>query len=287
MQISRWWQATSDTVRATFTTLLNELDSELPILILATHDKPLDHLAEELSDLFHEEDGEIYHIRCFTEQERRKFFSSLLMQKCLKPPSVRRVIKRELEVLPLAPAPPPRQLSVAEKVKIERKEEATLRELRIFLREILAKLARNKLFYMFTRPVDIEEVPDYLEIIQQPMDLETMMTKIDRYAYESAKDFLTDIELICSNALEYNPNRDAKGASFFFLFLFCFSSCVFFLFPISVGMNYCRQDDSTSSLHIARYSLRFDQSRNGYRFRRALSGNFEDSQSKGRNIISS
>jgi len=210
LQISRWWQATSDTVRATFTTLLNELDSELPILILATHDKPLDHLAEELSDLFHEEDGEIYHIRCFTEQERRKFFSSLLMQKCLKPPSVRRVIKRELEVLPLAPAPPPRQLSVAEKVKIERKEEATLRELRIFLREILAKLARNKLFYMFTRPVDIEEVPDYLEIIQQPMDLETMMTKIDRYAYESAKDFLTDIELICSNALEYNPNRDAK-----------------------------------------------------------------------------
>ena len=37
------------------------------------------------------------------------------------------------------------------------------------------------------------------------------MTKIDLHQYESAKDFLTDIELICSNALEYNPDRDAEG----------------------------------------------------------------------------
>ena len=194
--------------------LLSELDSELPILLLATHDSSLEFLPEELGDLFYEEDGEIYHTRSFSEQERRKFFSPILFQKCLKPPLARRNIKREQEVLPLAPPPPPKQLSEAEKAKIERKEEATLRELRIFLREILAKIARNKLFYMFTRPVDVEEVPDYRDIIQQPMDIETMMTKIDRYAYESAKDFLSDIELICSNALEYNPDRDAKGTSF-------------------------------------------------------------------------
>lgn len=111
----------------------------------------------------------------------------------------------------MAPAPPPRQLNEREKEQIEKKEEATLRELRIFLREILAKMARNKLFYMFTRPVDIKEVPDYLDIIRQPMDLETMMTKIDQFAYESAKDFLADIEQICANALEYNPNRNPEG----------------------------------------------------------------------------
>lgn len=44
------------------------------------------------------------------------------------------------------------------------------------------------------------------------------MTKIDLHAYESAKDFLSDIELICSNALEYNPDRDPEGMSFFFAF---------------------------------------------------------------------
>lgn len=60
---------------------------------------------------------------------------------------------------------------------------------------------------MFTKPVDTEEVPDYTEIIKEPMDLETMMTKVDFHKYESARDFLNDIELICQNALEYNPAR--------------------------------------------------------------------------------
>lgn len=60
---------------------------------------------------------------------------------------------------------------------------------------------------MFTKPVDTEEVPDYNMIIKQPMDLETMMTKIDMHCYLCARDFLDDIDLICGNALEYNPDR--------------------------------------------------------------------------------
>jgi len=60
---------------------------------------------------------------------------------------------------------------------------------------------------MFTKPVDTEEVPDYPTIIKQPMDLETMMTKVDFHHYECAKEFLEDIELICQNALEYNPAK--------------------------------------------------------------------------------
>lgn len=60
---------------------------------------------------------------------------------------------------------------------------------------------------MFTKPVDIEEVPDYHNIIKQPMDLETMMNKIDLQHYACAQDFLEDIDLLCRNALEYNPDR--------------------------------------------------------------------------------
>ena len=169
-------------------------------------------LPDDLRDLFHEEEGEVFLTRPFTEEERRNFFKPLFLEKCLKPPTVKKTrSKSQLEVLPLAPAPPPRTLNAVEKERLERKEEGTLRELRIFLREILAKMARNKLFFIFTRPVDLEEVPDYLNIIRQPMDLETMMTKIDLHLYESAKDFLSDIELICSNALEYNPDREPEG----------------------------------------------------------------------------
>lgn len=39
------------------------------------------------------------------------------------------------------------------------------------------------------------------------MDLETMMTKVDMHKYNCAKEFLDDIDLICANALEYNPDR--------------------------------------------------------------------------------
>lgn len=60
---------------------------------------------------------------------------------------------------------------------------------------------------MFTKPVDTEEVPDYNLIIKRPMDLETMMTKIDMNCYLCAREFLDDIDLICRNALEYNPDR--------------------------------------------------------------------------------
>lgn len=156
-------------------TQLHELDAELPILLLVTDDGQLGDCPDELRDLFHPEDDEVFKTRPFTTEQRRAFFEPLLMKKYRKPPAARKVAKEQLEVLPLAPALPPRQLNEVEKERLEKKEEATLRELRIFLREILAKMARNKLFYMFTRPVDLNEVPDYLDVIKQPMDLETMV----------------------------------------------------------------------------------------------------------------
>ena len=55
------------------------------------------------------------------------------------------------------------------------------------------------------------QVPDYYEIITNPMDMSTMMSKIDLCKYETVDDFLQDIELICSNALEYNPDHTMYG----------------------------------------------------------------------------
>lgn len=165
---------TSESVRATFLTQLKDLDPELPILVLATNDDELGEYPDDLCDLFQDEEIEIFKTPAFTREERRKFFRPLFL-KCLKEPLVRKPLAYKTEILPLAPAPPPRQLNEVEKDRLEKKEEATLRELRIFLREILAKMARNKLFYMFTRPVDINEVPDYRDVIRQPMDLETMV----------------------------------------------------------------------------------------------------------------
>ena len=45
------------------------------------------------------------------------------------------------------------------------------------------------------------------------MDLSTMMSKIDLHKYETVKEFISDLDQICKNALEYNPDTDAPGMS--------------------------------------------------------------------------
>ena len=63
-----------------------------------------------------------------------------------------------LEVLPFAPTLPPRQLSEAELKKAREDEENTMRELRIFLRDVHIKLITDRRFKEFAKPVDLEEV---------------------------------------------------------------------------------------------------------------------------------
>lgn len=64
-----------------------------------------------------------------------------------------------LEVLPVAPPMPPRQLTEEEAKRLEEQEEDTLRELRLFLRDVTTRLSTDKRFKAFTKPVDLEEVP--------------------------------------------------------------------------------------------------------------------------------
>lgn len=64
----------------------------------------------------------------------------------------------DLEALPLVEEPGPRQLSPEEQKRLEEQEENTLRELRLFLRDVTRRLATDKRFQIFSKPVDIEEV---------------------------------------------------------------------------------------------------------------------------------
>ncbi|XP_057323469.1 ATPase family AAA domain-containing protein 2-like isoform X2 [Microplitis mediator] len=206
--IDQWWQLLPETVKAVFMCRITTLDPCLPVLILATSDVPYSDLVPQLKNLFSRSRGEVYTIKNPSVEQRLEFFKSLFMEKCFQPPIIIDDKVEKLEELPVALEPIPKKLTEDEKRMLYEKEEVSLRELRIFLREICAKLARNRQFFMFTKPVDTEEVPDYNAIIKQPMDLETMMTKIDMHCYLCARDFLDDIDLICKNALEYNPDRD-------------------------------------------------------------------------------
>ena len=67
-------------------------------------------------------------------------------------------VPEELEVLKEASPPKPRELSSEESKNLLDKEEATFRELRLFLRQVTWKLLADRKFKEFSKPVDLEEV---------------------------------------------------------------------------------------------------------------------------------
>lgn len=206
--ISEWWETVSDTVKSTFLSLLQDVPSFSPVLIVATAETHYSQLSDEVRSMFQQSYGEVVTLSPPAEEDRRRFFSDLLLIQAARAPPRLRSRARCLEVLPVAEAPGPRVLSAEEQRRLFEQEENTLRELRLFLRDVTKRLATDKRFSIFSKPVDIEEVSDYLEVIRQPMDLSTVMTKIDKHQYLTAKDFLWDVDLISNNALEYNPDKE-------------------------------------------------------------------------------
>ncbi|XP_052256515.1 ATPase family AAA domain-containing protein 2-like isoform X2 [Dreissena polymorpha] len=210
--VNQWWDVVGETVRSTIVTLIHDLDPNSPVLLLATSEEKFESLDFNLQDLFDQFCGEVLEMWNPGRQERRDFFKDLLLNQATRPPTQRKVAaERLLEVLPKAPPPEPRKLTENELRKLHEHEGATLTELRLFLRDVLNKLGRDRKFFIFTKPVDIDDVPDYYEIIKKPMDLSTMMSKIDLHQYQSVQEFLGDIDLICLNALEYNPDKDPQS----------------------------------------------------------------------------
>lgn len=60
---------------------------------------------------------------------------------------------------------------------------------------------------IFNEPVDIQEVPDYMDVVTHPMDLSTMRTKLRDGKYEKLDDMENDFNLMIQNCLAYN-NKD-------------------------------------------------------------------------------
>ncbi|XP_024518237.1 uncharacterized protein LOC9638922 isoform X2 [Selaginella moellendorffii] len=75
------------------------------------------------------------------------------------------------------------------------------------LEELLERFQKKDTYGVFAEPVDPEEIPDYLDIIKEPMDFSTIKKKLSKGAYGSIELFERDVNLICSNAMKYNAPR--------------------------------------------------------------------------------
>ncbi|KAJ7262324.1 hypothetical protein B0H12DRAFT_1321935 [Mycena haematopus] len=59
----------------------------------------------------------------------------------------------------------------------------------------------------FLKPVSKAEVPDYYDVITNPMDLQTMLKKVKQKQYKSKREFKDDLDLIWSNCFTYNATE--------------------------------------------------------------------------------
>ncbi|XP_070792866.1 peregrin isoform X5 [Pituophis catenifer annectens] len=74
----------------------------------------------------------------------------------------------------------------------------------ILLRRTLEQLQEKDTGNIFSQPVPLSEVPDYLDHIKKPMDFYTMKQKLEAYRYLNLDEFEEDFNLIVSNCLKYN-----------------------------------------------------------------------------------
>ncbi|GJN18222.1 hypothetical protein PR202_gb05362 [Eleusine coracana subsp. coracana] len=77
-------------------------------------------------------------------------------------------------------------------------------------RALLDKLLRHEDGWVFSEPVDARALGlrDYYTVIQEPMDLGTVLLRLERRRYADPHAFAADVRLTFSNAKSYNAKGD-------------------------------------------------------------------------------
>lgn len=107
---------------------------------------------------------------------------------------------------PKRPIHPPAYRDILDAPPKSKKAAAELR----FCAQIVRDLTNRKnesIAYPFLQPVDpvAQGVPNYFEIVKEPMDLSTISNKLRDGVYEGAEDFEADIRLMFKNCYLFNP----------------------------------------------------------------------------------
>uniref|UniRef100_A0A3B4EIK5 PH-interacting protein n=1 Tax=Pygocentrus nattereri TaxID=42514 RepID=A0A3B4EIK5_PYGNA len=77
-------------------------------------------------------------------------------------------------------------------------------------RELLELIFQCEDSEPFRQPVDLEEYPDYLDIVDTPMDFGTVLSTLLAGEYESPMDLCKDVRLIFSNSKAYTPSKKSR-----------------------------------------------------------------------------
>lgn len=73
--------------------------------------------------------------------------------------------------------------------------------------QLTVDLVRHEDSWPFMKLVSRTQVPDYYDIIKKPIALSTIREKVNNCEYQTASEYIEDVELMFSNCLEYNPRN--------------------------------------------------------------------------------
>lgn len=213
--LQAWWDTAPGSLRATLWSLLVDLPPDLPLLLLASADVEPSELDNEARALFGGAAGDgIYTLSAPTHDHRIKFFEPVSAALIIPPPddettNTATTSAPQEETLPLAPEAfaaeeaARREAAALSARKAYEEDQATLRILRMSLRWVLDRLLQTRRWESFYEPVDPSEDPQYWKIVKQPMDLSTLLSRVDQRRYSTPAQFLADVALIPAGERQY------------------------------------------------------------------------------------
>ncbi|XP_072965752.1 ATPase family AAA domain-containing protein At1g05910 isoform X1 [Typha angustifolia] len=210
-QFHLWWETAHEQLKAVLLTLLEELPSNLPILLLGTSTVSFNKLDEDSTSIFAFRN--VYQVDQPTMDDRSKFFELVLQASLsfqMEESADKLNERKSLVELPLAPKEVSGPKASELKAKAEAEQHA-LRRLRMCLRDVCNRILYDKRFSVFHYPVMDEDAPDYRSIVHNPMDMATVLQRVDCGQYLTRATFMKDIDLIVANAKAYNGD-DYNGA---------------------------------------------------------------------------
>lgn len=208
--IDEWIKVIPVSVQHMLITCLESMTGFTPILFLSTLDTSFEDAPEYVTEIFR-------HANCITLNPsrrtiRQKYFEHVI-EKINTPPKVFDPTVYEMP-LPDDDSPdskPSRKLNDDETRELLKMYTALQRQMRLFFKERLTRLMRDRRFVEFVEPVDPDEAEDYYEIIETPICMQDIMEKLNNCEYNHADKFVADLILIQTNALEYNPSTTKDG----------------------------------------------------------------------------
>ncbi|KAJ8899458.1 hypothetical protein K2173_018432 [Erythroxylum novogranatense] len=113
------------------------------------------------------------------------------------------------------------------------------KHLTAFMRSLLKSMHDHVDAWPFKEPVDARDVPDYYDIIKDPMDLKTMSKRVEsEQYYVTFEMFVADVKRMFANARTYNSpetiyfkcaTRFAHPLTFVSFFMFLIATSLYFL----------------------------------------------------------